>query len=76
MKTTDRVILSALAGMFALRLAGPLSAGSAFAAEEGKEKCASVVKAGKNDCQTSAHSCAGLGGVDDQRIGKFDHDLI
>lgn len=24
-----------------------------------KEKCAGIVKAGKNDCQTSRHGCAG-----------------
>jgi uncharacterized membrane protein len=31
---------------------------------KGKEKCAGVVKAGKNDCGTSTHSCAGEAKVD------------
>lgn len=29
------------------------------AAKEGMEKCAGVAKAGKNDCGTSKHACAG-----------------
>jgi len=33
--------------------------GTALAAKEGMEKCAGVVKAGKNDCGTSKSSCAG-----------------
>ncbi|MEE4379752.1 MAG: DUF2282 domain-containing protein [Candidatus Competibacteraceae bacterium] len=54
---TKTVINSALAGVFAL---GMLSvAGTAVAAEEGKEKCYGVVKAGKNDCGAPGHSCAG-----------------
>ncbi|NJO15697.1 MAG: DUF2282 domain-containing protein [Thioploca sp.] len=30
-----------------------------LAAKEGMEKCAGIVKAGKNDCGTSTSSCAG-----------------
>jgi len=67
MKSTDRVILTALAGMFALSLAGQLPSGSASAPEEAKEKCAGVVKAGKNDCQTSTHSCAGQAKADSHK---------
>ena len=29
------------------------------AAKPGMEKCAGIAKAGKNDCGTSKHSCAG-----------------
>lgn len=32
---------------------------SAHAAKEGMEKCAGIAKAGKNDCGTSKHACAG-----------------
>ena len=34
-----------------------LSSGVAFAADS--EKCYGVAKAGKNDCKTDTHSCAG-----------------
>ena len=38
--------------------AGAVSTGLAFAAEgDGMEKCAGVIKAGKNDCATSMNAC-------------------
>ncbi|NJN47971.1 MAG: DUF2282 domain-containing protein, partial [Candidatus Competibacteraceae bacterium] len=40
------------------------AAGTAVAAEEGKEKCYGVVKAGKNDCGAPGHSCAGQATAD------------
>ena len=39
---------------------------AAFAADADKEKCYGVVKAGKNDCQTAASSCAGTSKKDAQ----------
>ncbi len=58
------IIHSAIAGVLTL---GLLAAGQAVAAEEkNAEKCYGVVKAGKNDCQTSAHACAGQAGKDGQ----------
>ncbi len=55
MKTQQTIINSALAGVLALGLAG-----NALAAEQKQgEKCYGVAKAGKNDCQTVASSCAG-----------------
>ena len=49
-------VLSALAGVFALGLC----AQPAFAAEgDGMDKCAGVIKAGKNDCATSKNACHG-----------------
>ncbi|HLA36670.1 MAG TPA: DUF2282 domain-containing protein [Rhodocyclaceae bacterium] len=47
------------AGIFA-------AASSAIAAEEPKEKCFGIAKAGQNDCgsKTSKHSCAGQSKVD------------
>ena len=59
------LVNSALASVFALGLVA--TAGQAVAAEEkSAEKCYGVVKAGKNDCQTSAHACAGQATKDAQ----------
>lgn len=60
------IVHSTLAGVLTLGLLA--AAGQANAAEEGKgaEKCYGVVKAGKNDCQTSAHACAGQASKDGQ----------
>lgn len=57
---------SALASVIALGLlttAGQVSA----ADKEGVEKCYGIVKASKNDCQTSAHACAGQASKDGQK---------
>ena len=55
MKTT--VISRALAGLVAL---GALAVTSQAADEDkSTEKCYGVAKAGKNDCASNAHSCAG-----------------
>lgn len=40
-------------------VAATVAALPAHAAKEGMEKCAGIAKAGKNDCGTSKHSCAG-----------------
>jgi uncharacterized membrane protein len=64
MKQTDVVIRSAIATLLALGLS---SAGtSALAKDEhaNMEKCAGVAKAGKNDCGTSKHGCAGQAKAD------------
>ena len=42
--------------------AGALSSTAAYAADG--EKCYGVAKAGKNDCKTDAHSCAGMSKAD------------
>ena len=62
MSTSDQIIRSAIAGLLAL---GISAAGqSAQAADPEKEKCAGVVKAGKNDCGTSTTGCHGSVKVD------------
>lgn len=59
---TEKFIRSAIAGLLAVGLA---SAGTgALAAKGDNEKCAGVVKAGKNDCGTSTSSCAGTAKAD------------
>jgi len=54
--------------LLAAALAGIAAAGAnaVQAAEEGKEKCFGVAKAGANDCAstTGAHSCAGQAKTD------------
>jgi uncharacterized membrane protein len=41
-----------------------LGSASVFADDAAKEKCAGIAEAGKNDCATKAHSCAGQSKVD------------
>lgn len=60
MNSTQKQIAVAMCGLFALGL----SAAGAQAAEPKMEKCAGIVKAGKNDCGTSKSSCAGTSKVD------------
>jgi len=57
MHDSKTIVTGAIAGLPALGLT--VSSGSALAAKEGFEKCVGVVKAGKNDCGTSQHGCAG-----------------
>ena len=55
----------AIRAAFATVLAAGLAAGTnAFAAKDDMEKCAGIAKAGKNDCGTSKHSCAGQAKAD------------
>jgi uncharacterized membrane protein len=53
------LVASALAAVLSL------SAATAAQAQE-NEKCYGIAKAGKNDCQTSTHSCAGTATADAQ----------
>ncbi len=56
MKDTQSIATAAVAGLFALT---SLGAATAAHAEAKPEKCYGIVKAGKNDCQTSSSACAG-----------------
>jgi uncharacterized membrane protein len=62
MKDSNAIISAAIAGLFALNALG--AAGVAVANDKKPEKCYGVVKAGKNDCQTSSHACAGQNKTD------------
>jgi len=64
MKDHSTLIQSAVAGLLALGVVA--ASGSALAADENKEKCFGVAKAGQNDCggKDSKHSCAGQAKVD------------
>ena len=55
MNHSSRLIYSAFASLIALGIA----TGATQAAAADQEKCAGIVKAGKNDCGTSVSSCAG-----------------
>ena len=55
MNASDRLIRTAFASLLALGI-GTLS-GQVFAKDV--EKCAGIVKAGKNDCATSMNQCHG-----------------
>ncbi len=54
-----KIVNTALAGVVAVGLS--MAAGTALAAKKTveMEKCYGVAKAGKNDCGTATHSCAG-----------------
>ena len=62
MQVSNQLVHGAIAGLVALGLYSTV--GSAVAAKGDNEKCAGVVKAGKNDCGTSKASCAGTSTVD------------
>jgi uncharacterized membrane protein len=64
MNHSEQIIRSAIAGLLALGVTAASS--QAIAAAGDNEKCAGIVKAGKNDCGTSKSSCAGT--------VKVDHD--
>jgi len=59
---SSTIAKAALAGVLAVGLSA--GASSAFAGKPGMEKCQGVVKAGKNDCGTSKHGCAGQASSD------------
>jgi uncharacterized membrane protein len=61
MRVQQTLIQSAVAGLLALGIA---ASGSAIAADEAREKCFGVAKAGQNDCGSSKHSCAGMAKAD------------
>lgn len=57
MNATKPFIASSLASLIAVSLS--MAASTAYAAKDDTEKCAGIVKAGKNDCGTSKSACAG-----------------
>lgn len=62
MNQKDIVIRSAIAGVLALGLIA--ASQSALAAKGDTEKCAGIVKAGKNDCGSAGNACQGTAKVD------------
>lgn len=62
MSNSDSLIRTAFAGLVALGLSVTVS--QVHAAKDDTEKCAGIVKAGKNDCGTSKSACAGTAKMD------------
>ncbi len=63
-KSRQVIASGAIASVMAMGLLA--GAGEAVAAKEGFEKCAGIVKAGKNDCGNSRHGCSGQASSDAQ----------
>jgi uncharacterized membrane protein len=64
MRNLNTLLVSAVSGALAL---GLMSGVSQAAEKIEMEKCYSIVKAGKNDCQTSSSACAGTAKKDGQK---------
>lgn len=60
MNKTEILFKSGIAAIITMGL----FAAPAMAGKPGMEKCAGIVKAGKNDCGTSKHACAGQAATD------------
>lgn len=61
-KTDSRTLLSsALASVLAVTA---ISTSGSAQADEAPEKCYGVAKAGRNDCSTDKHACAGMASED------------
>jgi uncharacterized membrane protein len=59
----SQTLTAAVAGLLALGLAASANA-EPVKQKPGTEKCYGVAKAGKNDCGTAKHACAGFAKVD------------
>lgn len=59
------LIKTALTGAMAAGLIA--MSGAAVAGKPGMEKCTGVAAAGKNDCGTSQHACAGMAKTDNDK---------
>jgi len=53
----DSILKAAITGVLAF--SGLVVAGTALAADDGKEQCVGITKAGQNDCATSTNACHG-----------------
>jgi len=66
--SSKTLVNSALASVFTLSLLAVAGQANSQPVPEqkGAEKCYGIVKAGKNDCQTNVHACAGQASKDGQ----------
>ena len=66
MKSLALTVHAAVAGLLAMGAASAATPTHDPAPAASQEKCYGVAKAGKNDCQTTSHSCAGTASADGQ----------
>jgi uncharacterized membrane protein len=57
MNASDRILRAAVASLLVIGVSA--ASQQVMAAKGDNEKCAGIVKAGKNDCGTSKNACAG-----------------
>ena len=62
----QQALMSAVAGLVALGLTAVANAGP-VEQKAGTEKCYGIAKAGKNDCGTAKHACAGESKTDNDK---------
>ncbi len=65
MNLKSLTLATAIGSLLAAGVASANHHEAAGEAKDGKVKCYGIVKAGKNDCATSTHSCAGASKTDD-----------
>ena len=65
-------IQAALAGLLAVSFAATVAA-QPVPQPKDSEKCYGVAKAGKNDCGTAKHACAGLGAKTDNDAAEWKY---
>jgi uncharacterized membrane protein len=58
------LLAAAITGVMAMTSIQTVAAADENAADKNMEKCYGVAKAGKNDCASAAHACAGHGSMD------------
>lgn len=63
---TSILVASAITAIVSVSAASVAIAGPAAAPSYKFEKCSGIAKAGHNDCQTAANSCAGMATSDGQ----------
>lgn len=71
MKTSQLLIASAVVAALAMPIAS--QAGPAPKPKFEAEKCFGIAKAGKNDCGTGKHACAGLGAKTDNDPNEWKY---
>ncbi|NEP37643.1 MAG: DUF2282 domain-containing protein [Moorea sp. SIO1G6] len=64
MKDIKKTVMVSAALTSVLALGLGVASENALAGKEGMEKCAGIVKAGRNDCGTSKHDCSAQATVD------------
>ena len=67
MINSKAIVQTVMCGLVAMGISVNVPAEETQKASANSEKCYGVVKAGKNDCQTAATSCAGTSKQDSQK---------